>query len=254
MEIQFEGRTVVVTGAARGIGGGIAEAFATRGARTVALDVLESELAALKTRVAPARGGSLETRVVDGSKKSAVQAAIAAVGPVDVLVHAAGGVRGQAPKPIEEVEEAEWRDIYDANTAFALFAAQAVIPGMKRAGRGRIVTISSGAGLKPSLTGVQAYCSAKHALVGLTRQLAQELGPFGITVNSVAPGFLRTSPDYERQWQSYGEAGQQAMLSRIPMRRLGEPEDIAWAVLFLASDYAPWITGQVLPVSGAPFP
>ena len=131
---------------------------------------------------------------------------------------------------------------------------RAVVPGMKAAGRGRIVTISSGAGLRPSLTGIQSYCSSKHALVGLTRQLAQELGPFGITVNSVAPGFLRTSPDYERQWQGYGEEGQRALVARIPMRRLGEPEDIAHATLFLASDYAPWITGQVLPVSGTPFP
>jgi 3-oxoacyl-[acyl-carrier protein] reductase len=108
--------------------------------------------------------------------------------------------------------------------------------------------------LRPSLTGIQSYASAKHALLGLTRQLAHDLGPYGITVNSVAPGFLRTSPDYERQWQAYGEAGQKAMIERIAMRKLGEPEDIAHAVLFFASDYAGWITGQVLPVSGTPFP
>jgi len=254
MEIYFEGKTVVVTGAARGIGGGIVEGFVARGARVVALDLLEDGLAGLAARVVPGRGGTLETRMADGANGDEVHAAIAACGPVDVLVHAAGGVRGQAPKPFETVSEAEWREIYDANAGFAFHACQAVIPGMKQKGGGRIVTISSGAGLKPSLTGIQAYCSAKHALVGLTRQLAHELGPFGITVNSVAPGFLRTSPDYERQWQSYGEAGQQAMIERIPMRRLGEPADIAHAVMFLASDYASWITGQVLPVSGAPFP
>jgi 3-oxoacyl-[acyl-carrier protein] reductase len=86
----------------------------------------------------------------------------------------------------------------------------------------------------------------------LVRQLALEFGPFGITVNSVAPGFLRTSPDYERQWASYGESGQQAFLERIAMRRMGTPEDIAHAVMFFASDYASWITGQVLPVMGSP--
>jgi 3-oxoacyl-[acyl-carrier protein] reductase len=84
------------------------------------------------------------------------------------------------------------------------------------------------------------------------RQLAQELGPFGITVNSVAPGFMRTSPDYERQWEGYDAAFQAQLLDRIAMRRAGTAEDIAYAVLFLASDYASWITGQVLPVTGSP--
>jgi 3-oxoacyl-[acyl-carrier protein] reductase len=123
---------------------------------------------------------------------------------------------------------------------------------MKRAGRGRIVTISSRAGLATSLTGIQSYAAAKHGQIGLVRQLAHELGQFGITVNSVAPGFLRTSPDYEPQWASYGEKGQRKFVERIAMRRMGVPDDIAHAVLFLASDYASWITGQVLPVTGSP--
>ena len=122
---------------------------------------------------------------------------------------------------------------------------------MKRAGKGRIVTISSRAGLATSLTGIQAYASAKHGQLGLVRQLAHELGQFGITVNSVAPGFLGTSPDYEPQWNGYSE-------DPPPLRRPhrhaahGPPEDIADAVLFLASDYASWITGQILPVIGSP--
>jgi 3-oxoacyl-[acyl-carrier protein] reductase len=92
---------------------------------------------------------------------------------------------------------------------------------MKRAGKGRIVTISSRAAIAPSLTGIQAYASAKHGQLGLVRQLATELGPFGITVNTVAPGFLRTSPDYEPQWEGWGAEGQKAFVERIAMRRMG---------------------------------
>jgi 3-oxoacyl-[acyl-carrier protein] reductase len=121
---------------------------------------------------------------------------------------------------------------------------------MKRAGWGRIVTVSSGAGLRPSLTGIQAYAAAKHALVGLTRQLSWELGPHGITVNSVAPGFLRSNPASERQWQGYGLEGQKRLLESIHTKRLGTPQDIAAAVLFFASEAAGWTTGQVLSVDG----
>ncbi len=257
MEIVFDQRRVIVTGAARGIGGGIARAFAERGAIVHACDILEAELTALTADVQPGRGGRIVPHVFDVSDGAAVAAMAAAVeadGPVDVLVCVAGGVRGQSPQPIETITEDSWREIYDANVMGVFHAAKAVVPGMKSAKRGRIVVISSSAGMRPSLTGIQAYCSAKHGVIGLTRQLAHELGQFGITVNSVAPGFLRTSPDYERQWLGYGEERQRRMIEGIAMRRLGEPEDIAHAVLFLASDYASWITGQVLPVSGNPFP
>ena len=112
------------------------------------------------------------------------------------------------------------------------------------------MTISSGAGLGISLTGIQAYASAKAGEIGLTRQLAHELGPSGITVNSVAPGFVRSNPSSEKQWQSYGEQGQRRLVERIALRRLGRPEDIANAVLFLASEQAGSTTGQTLSVDG----
>ncbi len=146
--------------------------------------------------------------------------------------------------------EEDWHAIFDINTHAAFRLAKAAAPGMKRAGRGRIVTISSGAGLKASKTGIQAYCAAKHALVGLTRQLSREHGPHGVTVNSVAPGFVLSNPATVAQFESYGEAGKAALVEGIAMRRLGRPEDITDAVLFLASDHAGWITGQVLPVDG----
>ncbi|GAC1521672.1 MAG: hypothetical protein NVS2B16_29300 [Chloroflexota bacterium] len=121
---------------------------------------------------------------------------------------------------------------------------------MKQRGYGRIVNISSGAGRSTSLTGIQAYTSAKAGQIGLTRQLAQELGPWGITVNNIAPGFVLSNPTTQRQWESYGKEGQAALVNGIALKRLGSPEDIAYGVLFFASDYASWCTGQVLSIDG----
>jgi 3-oxoacyl-[acyl-carrier protein] reductase len=198
--------------------------------------------------------GECETRVVDVRDREEVGAFVAVAseetGRVDVLVNNAGGVAGQVGRPLEEISEEEWRVIFDVNLNGAFYFSQAAIPGMKSAGWGRIVNISSGAGLRVSLTGIQAYASAKAGLIGFTRQLAHELGPAGITVNCVAPGFIRSNPNTERQWESYGKEGQEKLIASIATRRLGHPEDIAHAVLFFASDYASWITGQTLSVDG----
>ena len=132
----------------------------------------------------------------------------------------------------------------------AFWCSQSAAPHMKRQKFGRIVNISSGAGLRPSLTGIQAYTSAKHALVGLTKQLSFELGPFGVTVNSVAPGFVLSNPATQRQWESYGAEGQVRLIESIHTRRLGHPQDIANAVMFLASDAAGWISGQIISADG----
>ncbi|MDJ0390747.1 SDR family NAD(P)-dependent oxidoreductase [Roseomonas sp. E05] len=246
MKFEFAGRTVLVTGAARGIGRGIVEGFAASGARVVATDVLAGPLEQMAREV----GGTIEAKLLDVTDGAAVEAVVKAVEPVDVLVHVAGGVMGQGRKPLEEITDADWDAIMDVNLRGAFHACRAVAPGMKQRRAGRIVIISSRSGLGVSLTGIHAYGTAKTAQIGFVRQISDELGPYGITVNAVAPGFLRTSPDYERQWASYGAEGQQAMLGRIPMRRLGEPADIANAVLFLASDETSWITGQVLAVTG----
>ncbi|SEQ95962.1 3-oxoacyl-[acyl-carrier protein] reductase [Faunimonas pinastri] len=253
MNIEFEGKRVLVTGAARGIGRAIVEAFAAGGAEVTATDVLSTELERLG-RIEGAQGGRVETALLDVTDEADIARCFerfGAHGP-DVLVHVAGGVLGQAQRPVEEVSLADWRRIYAVNTDGAFLVSRAAAAGMKRRRSGKIVVISSGAGLGVSLTGIQAYASAKAAQIGLVRQLGHELGPYGINVNAVAPGFLRTSPDYERQWASYGEAGQADMIAGIPLRRLGEPEDIANAVLFLSSPFASWITGQVLSVSGGP--
>jgi 3-oxoacyl-[acyl-carrier protein] reductase len=171
-------------------------------------------------------------------------------GRLDILVNAAGGVRGQIGKPIEDVSEDDWRAIFAANVDSAFWLAQAAASPMKKQSFGRLVFIASGAGLRPSLTGIQAYTAAKHALVGLTKQLSQDLGRFGITSNAIAPGFVRSNPATEHQWESYGIDGQRRLVENIHTRRTGEASDIANAALFLASTQSAWITGQILSVDG----
>ena len=121
---------------------------------------------------------------------------------------------------------------------------------MKRARYGRIVTVSSGAGLGVSLTGIQSYASAKAAQIGLTRQLAHELGPWNVTANAVAPGFVLSNPATKRQWEALGDEGQRRLVEGVALRRLGTPEDVANGVLFFASPLAAWVTGETLRIDG----
>jgi 3-oxoacyl-[acyl-carrier protein] reductase len=244
MHFDFAGKTAIVTGAAHGFGRAISEAFTRHGAAVWACDVVETELRET------GRLCGCTTRVVDVTDKRAVDRFVAEVSRVDILVNNAGGVLGQVGRPLEEVQPDEWQRIFDVNVNAAFYVSQAVAPSMKAARSGRIINISSGAGLGISLTGIQAYASAKAAQIGLTRQLAHELGPWGITVNNVAPGFVRSNPATERQWESYGEQGQRDLIERIALKRLGTPEDIAYGCLFFASDAANWITGQVLSIDG----
>jgi len=250
MNLRFDGKTVIVTGAAHGFGRAIAQGFAARGARVWACDILADELEETRHLC----GDACEAKRVDVSDGRAVRALVTAAeqqgGQVHILVNNAGGVLGQIGRPLEEISPGDWQSIFDVNVTGAFYFSQAVAPAMKRARFGRIVNISSRAGLEISLTGIQAYASAKAAQIGLTRQLAHELGPWGITVNNVSPGFVRSNPATERQWESYGEAGQKRLVESIALKRLGAPEDIAHAVLFFTSDYAGWITGQVLSVDG----
>lgn len=243
MRLSLDGRRAIVTGAAQGIGAAICRALRDAGAKVHAVDIDGDALAPLA-----AEGITVET--LDVTDPAAVNRVVERAGPFEVAVHVAGGVRGQVGRPVETIRDADWEAIVAVNQTAAFYLARAVVPGMKAAGGGRIVTITSRAGLDVSLTGIQAYASAKAGQIGLVRQLGHELGQFGITVNAVAPGFVRSNPTTERQWEALGPEGQERLVCGIAMRRLGTVEDIAAAVLFLSSDQASWITGQVLSVDG----
>lgn len=249
MNIRFDGKIVAVSGAGHGIGRAVARSFAELGASVFAADNNAANLAETATV------GNISTHTVDLADRRAAAGWIAAVerqggGAVFALVNNCGGVAGQTPRPIEAVTDEDWDRIFAVNIGAAMALSRAVAPGMKLAGRGRIINISSGAGLQASMTGIQAYCSAKHAVIGLTRQLSHDLGPFGITVNSVAPGFIRSNPDTEKQWDSYGAEGQKTLIERIAMKHLGCAQDIADAVIFFASGLANFVNGQILQVDG----
>jgi 3-oxoacyl-[acyl-carrier protein] reductase len=222
------GRTAVVTGTAHGIGTAIADALAGDGAVVHRVD----------------------KDVADLTNPADVAEFFAAIAAVDILVNNAGGVCGQAGRPLEEVTDDDWHAIVDANLTSTFLCTRAVVPGMRQRRWGRIVNISSGAGRTVSLTGIQAYASAKAGQIGFTRQMAHELGPFGITVNCIAPGFVLSNPTSQRQWDSYGPAGQRDLVAGIAMRRLGEPGDIANGVLFFAADRSSWVTGQTISIDG----
>ncbi|MCC3703792.1 SDR family NAD(P)-dependent oxidoreductase [Rouxiella badensis] len=247
---DYSHRTVLVTGAAQGFGRAICLAFAQRGARVIACDIqkhLVEETAALCGETALAYE-------VDISSPEAISVLFSSLEArhlsVDTLVNNAGGVVGQQGQPLEEVTFAQWQAIVAVNLNGAFLMSQAAVVGMKAHKFGRIINISSRAGLDISLTGIQAYASAKAGQIGLTRQLAHELGPWNITVNNVAPGFIRSNPSTEKQWEAMGSEGQKRLIDNIALKRLGVAEDIAHAVLYFASDWANWVTGQILSVDG----
>jgi 3-oxoacyl-[acyl-carrier protein] reductase len=222
------GKTAVVTGTAHGIGTAIAQALRDAGAAVHGVDREDADL----------------------TSAAAVRELFAGIGGVDILVNNAGGVCGQVGHPLEEVTDDDWHEVVNANLTSAFLCTRAAVPAMKARRWGRIVNISSAAGLTVSKTGIQAYASAKAGQIGFTRQMAHELGPFGITVNCIAPGFILSNPTTQRQWESYGEDGQRDLVRGIALGRLGAPADIAHGVQFFAAQQSSWITGQTIAIDG----
>lgn len=221
-------RIAVVTGVAHGMGSAIADLLRATGHRVYGVDRDEADL----------------------SSSAEVKAYFEKIGQVDILVNCAGGVMGQTHKPLDEVTDEAWQQIFNANLQTTFLCTRAVITGMKANRWGRIVNISSGAGRSVSLTGIQAYTSSKAAQIAFTRQMAFELGQYNITVNCIAPGFVLSNPSTIAQWESFGPEGQEKLLSGIATRRLGKAEDIANGVSFFVSERSDWVTGQCLSIDG----
>lgn len=225
---ELTGTVAVVTGAAQGIGREIARSIREAGAEVHEVD----------------------KDTVDLADAAATDRFFAGLEALDILVNVAGGVCGQTHTPIDELTDEAWDAVVDANLRTTFNCTRAAARIMKPRGYGRIVNIASGAGRSVSLTGIQAYTSAKAGQIGFTRQMAHELGQHGITVNCVAPGFVLSNPTTQKQWESYGEEGQQALLANIATRRTGTPEDIARGVRFFVAPDAGWVSGQVLSIDG----
>jgi 3-oxoacyl-[acyl-carrier protein] reductase len=221
-------RVAVVTGTAHGIGAAIVAGLRADGIVVHGIDKDQ----------------------VDVTDSAQVDRYFRSLPEVDILINNAGGVCGQTFSPLEEITDQAWHAVVDANLTGAFHCTRAVVAGMKQKGWGRIVNISSGAGRSVSLTGIQAYASAKAGQIGFTRQMAHELGRFGITVNCIAPGFILSNPTSRAQWESYGEEGQARVLAGIAVGRLGAADDIAHGVRFFCSERSSWITGQTLSIDG----
>jgi len=238
MATPFQDRTVVVTGAARGIGAAICRAFVEHGAQVVGLDLLGPAEPIDMVRY-------LQANVAEPESVGAAFAAIAErEGRVDVLVNNAGIQRVGL---IGELSYEHWAAVIGTNLTGAFLCDSAAVPIMRRQGRGAIVHVASVAAFV-GLPGRGPYTAAKAGLLGLTRVMAVELAPTGIRVNAVAPGFTRTG--LVDQALRDGSLREEWMTDRVPMGRLATPEEIAGAVRYLAGDEAAFITGQVLAVDG----
>lgn len=245
---DLDDKVAWVTGSSRGIGAAIARLFAERGARVAIHGRDTTALAEVREDIEQSGGHVLQV-AGDLTRFDAVEAMRQDIeyklGSIDVLVANAGGSFTK-PGPLEETSEAGFRASIDGNLTATFLTLKSVVPGMKARRTGTIITLSSAAARRPSAASPIPYAAAKAGIELLTQDLAAQVGPYGIRVNSIAPETILT----ERNREHIPEALQQTLVETHPIRRLGTPEDVARAALFLASESSSWITGVVLDVAG----
>jgi len=239
--IDLSGKVALVTGSTRGIGLAIARALHAAGAKVAIVGRDQARAAAVAAELGQHAAG-FACDVADGAQvEAAIAAAESALGPIDVLVNNAGLTRDNI---LLRLTEADWDAVLDANLKGAFHTTKAVIKGMMKRRAGRIVNITSIVGLTGN-KGQANYAASKAGLIGFTKSVAKEYASRGILVNCVAPGFIETD-----MTAALPDAARASLLEDIALGRLGRPEDVAGAVLFLASDLAAYVTGQVLVVDG----
>jgi 3-oxoacyl-[acyl-carrier protein] reductase len=245
---KLANKVALVTGSSRGIGAAIAKRFAREGAKVVVHGRDVAALTAVRAEIEQWGGQAIQV-IANVTSFTEIEAMRRQVeqqfGPVDILV-ANAGASLTMPGPIKQISEEGWRASIDANLTATFLTIKSILPGMKERKAGNIITLSSAAARRPHPRSPIPYAAAKAGILLLTQDLAAQVGPYGIRANCIAPETILT----ERNEQQIPDDQKQALVDFHPIKRLGTPQDVADAALYLASDEAAWITGIILDVAG----